>query len=236
MQNKKTQKSLVSKFLVLFAAVALMFVGVHAFAENELDLSSLNYGEGYNALELKPTDADNVEKVINQLKVQNPKLDERITKDSVKVAFASATKEVTMTPSASSTVVKGQKIFTLVDAFNISQISLAADKKLVLAPKDGKIDSEDGLKALRAAGVKIPATVTKELLTFVVGKDDKATKVSIKAVEGQESIVIGEKELDFTVSTTFWYKQTWLLILVIVVFVAAVAGGVFLFVKKTKNK
>uniref|UniRef100_UPI00403FDDA3 hypothetical protein n=1 Tax=Areca yellow leaf disease phytoplasma TaxID=927614 RepID=UPI00403FDDA3 len=69
--KSKTQKSLVAKVLVLFAAVALMFVGVQVFADDRLDLSSLQCKD---ALELTAADAAVAEKVVKQWKVQNTSL------------------------------------------------------------------------------------------------------------------------------------------------------------------
>ncbi|MBT1576936.1 hypothetical protein KEC49_02050, partial ['Elaeagnus angustifolia' witches'-broom phytoplasma] len=69
MQNQKTQKSLVAKVLVLFAAVALMFVGVQVFADDKQ--LALNTLECKDALELTAADAADAEKVVKQWKVQN---------------------------------------------------------------------------------------------------------------------------------------------------------------------
>ncbi|WP_227807287.1 hypothetical protein [Mulberry dwarf phytoplasma] len=231
MQNQKTQKSLVAKVLVLFAAVVLMFVGVQVFADDQLDLSTLQCD---TPLELTANDASNAEKVVNQWKVQNTSLDKKVTKDSVKVTVA--VNKVTVTPADGDAgkALKGSKELTLVGVCELNKLTLGTDKKLTLTVKDDKVDAEAGLKALKEAGAKVPATVTKDDLTFTVGKGNDANKVTVKAVGGKTT-VSGEVTFEFNVAQTPLYKTVWFLTLVAVVVVAAVAGGVFFFVKKNKK-
>nr|BAE93554.1 antigenic membrane protein Amp [Tomato yellows phytoplasma] len=231
MQNQKTQKSLVAKVLVLFAAVALMFVGVQVFADDKLDLSTL---ECKDALELTAADAADAEKVVKQWKVQNTSLNAKVTKDSVKVAVADNKVTVTPVDGDAGKALSGSKVLSLVGVCELNKLTLGTDKKLTLTVKDGKVDAEAGLKALKEAGAKVPATVNKDDVTFTVGKDDNANKVTVKAVDGKTT-VSGQVVFEFTVAKTPWYKTVWFLTLVAVVFVAAVAGGVFFFVKKNKN-
>nr|BAE93530.1 antigenic membrane protein [Onion yellows phytoplasma] len=229
MQNQKNQKSLVAKVLVLFAAVALMFVGVQVFADDKLDLNTL---ECKDALELTAADAADAEKVVKQWKVQNTSLNAKVTKDSVKVAVADNNK-VTVTPADGDAgkALSGSKILNLVGVCELNKLTLGTEKKLTLTVKDGKVDAEAGLKE---AGAKVPATVNKDDVTFTVGKDDNANKVTVKAVDGKTT-VSGQVVFEFTVAKTPWYKTVWFLTLVAVVVVAAVAGGVFFFVKKNKK-
>nr|ADC54994.1 immunodominant membrane protein precursor [Chinaberry witches'-broom phytoplasma] len=231
MQNQKIQKSLVAKVLVLFAAVALMFVGVQVSADNPLDLSTLGC-EGN--LELTANDASNAEKVVNQWKAQNPSLDKKVTKDSVKVMVADNKVTITPVDTSATSVLTGSKVLTLVGICKLDELTLGTDKKLKLTPKDDKVDAEAGLKALKEAGAKVPATVTKDDLTFTVGKGNDANKVTVKALEGKTT-VSGEKTFEFNVVQKPLYKTVWFLTLVAVVVVAAVAGGVFFFVKKNKK-
>nr|ADM86705.1 antigenic membrane protein [Mulberry yellow dwarf phytoplasma] len=231
MQNQKTQKSLVAKVLVLFAAVALMFVGVQVFADDPLDLSIL---QCETPLELTANDASNAEKVVNQWKVQNTLLDKKVTKDSVKVIVTNNQVKVTPADGQAGSALKGEKLLNLVGVCELNKLTLGTDKKLTLTVKDDKVDAEAGLKALKEAGAKVPATVTKDDLTFTVGKGDDANKVTVKAVDGKTT-VSGEKTFEFNVVQKPWYKTVWFLTLVAVVVVAAVAGGVFFFVKKNKK-
>ncbi|QBF24036.1 hypothetical protein ['Catharanthus roseus' aster yellows phytoplasma] len=233
MQNQKTQKSLVAKVLVLFAAVALMFVGVQVFADDKLDLSTL---ECKDALELTATDAADAEKVVKQWKVQNTSLNAKVTKDSVKVLVSTDSKTVTVSPADGDAgkTLSGAKVLNLVGVCELDKLTLGKDKKLTLTVKNGKVDAEAGLKALKEAGAKVPATVNKDDVTFTVGKDDDANKVTVKAVDGKDT-VSGQVVFEFNVAKTPWYKTVWFLTLVAVLVVAAVAGGVFLFVKKNKN-
>nr|BAE93574.1 antigenic membrane protein Amp [Porcelain vine witches'-broom phytoplasma] len=231
MQNQKTQKSLVAKVLVLFAAVALMFVGVQVFADGQLDLSTL---ECNGDLELTAADAKDVEKVVKQWKVQNTSLDAKVTKDSVKVTVVNNKVKVEPVDNSATSTLKGSKELNLVGVCELNKLTLGTDKKLTLTVKDDKVDAEAGLKALKEAGGKVPATVTKDDLTFTVGKGDDANKVTVKAVDGKTT-VSGEKTFEFNVAQTPLYKTGWFLTLVAVVVVAAVAGGVFFFVKKNKK-
>nr|BAE93534.1 antigenic membrane protein [Mulberry dwarf phytoplasma] len=231
MQNQKTQKSLVAKVLVLFAAVALMFVGVQVFADDQLDLNTLTCN---GDLELTAADAENAEKVVKQWKVQNPSLDAKVTKDSVKVTVANNKVKVVPADTSDKSALKGSKELNLVGPCKLNELTLDTDKKLTLTVKDDKVDAEAGLKALKKAGGKVPATVTKDDLTFTVGKGNDANKVTVKAVDGKTT-VSGEKTFEFNVAQTPWYKTVLFLTLVAVVVVAAVAGGVFFFVKKNKK-
>ncbi|GLH60600.1 hypothetical protein HGD80_04125 [Paulownia witches'-broom phytoplasma] len=229
MQNQKTQKSLVVKVLVLFAAVALMFVGVQVFADDKLDLNTL---ECKDPLELTAADAADSEKVVKQWKVQNTSLNAKVTKDSVKVVVDGNKVTVTPVNGDAGKALSGSKVLDLVGVFELNKLTLGTDKKLTLTVKDGKVDAEVGLKALKETGAKVPATVKKDDVTFTVGKDDNANKVTVKAVDGKTT-VSGQVVFEFT--QTPWYKTAWFLTLVAVVAVAAVAGGVFFFVKKNKK-
>nr|BAE93570.1 antigenic membrane protein Amp [Sumac witches'-broom phytoplasma]BAN57419.1 antigenic membrane protein Amp [Rhus yellows phytoplasma] len=231
MQNQKTQKSLVAKVLVLFAAVALMFVGVQVFADGPLDLSTLKCD---TPLELTANDASDAEKVVTQWKVQNTSLDKKVTKDSVKVQVINNQVKVTPVDASTTSALKGEKLLDLVGVCELNKLTLGTDKKLTLTVKDDKVDAKAGLKALREAGAKVPATVTENDLTFTVGKGDDANKVTVKAVDGKTT-VSGQVTFEFNVVQKPWYKTVWFLTLVAVVVVSAVAGGVFFFVKKNKK-
>nr|ABG79542.1 putative antigenic membrane protein [Chrysanthemum yellows phytoplasma] len=231
MQNQKNQKSLVAKVLVLFAAVALMFAGVQVVADDKVYLNTL---ECKDALELTAADAADAPKVVKQWKVQNTSLNAKVTKDSVKVEVADNKVTVTPADGDAGKALSRSKQLILVGVCELNKLTLGTNKKLTLTVKDGKVDAEAGLKALKEAGANVPATVNKYDVTFTVGKDDNANKVTVKAEHGKTT-VSGQVVFEFTVAKTPWYKTAWFLTLVAVVFVAAVAGGVFFFVKKNKK-
>ncbi|MBS2994031.1 hypothetical protein ['Santalum album' aster yellows phytoplasma] len=231
MQNQKTQKSLVAKVLVLFAAVALMFVGVQVFADDPLDLATLKCD---TPLELTANDASNADKVVTQWRVQNTSLDKKVTRDSVKVQVINNQVKVTPVDISATSALKGEKLLDLVGVCELNKLTLGTNKKLTLTVKDDKVDAEAGLKALREAGAKVPATVTKDDVTFTVSKDNNVDKVTVEAVNGKTT-VSGNVTFEFNVVQKPLYKTVWFLTLVAVVVVAAVAGGVFFFVKKNKK-
>ncbi|WP_374695410.1 hypothetical protein ACEW7V_03105 [Areca yellow leaf disease phytoplasma] len=77
-------------------------------------------------------------------------IDAKVTKDSIKVAVAD--NKVTVTPAdgaAGQSFIRFKSIKFSRYVCELNQLTLDTDKKLKLTVKNGKVDSEAGLKALK---------------------------------------------------------------------------------------
>lgn len=121
MQNQKTQKSLIAKVLVLFAAVSLMFVGVQVFANNVIDLNSATLPSGTDKLTFKSDEeAKQIVSIVKALKaakvdkIYTDVLTDENVDVTVDVADTNAKKVIVKAKTTKPDVVTGGVTYTYV--------------------------------------------------------------------------------------------------------------------------
>ncbi|MGL9687190.1 MAG: hypothetical protein ACQBVK_00025 [Candidatus Phytoplasma sp. TWB_XP] len=231
MQNQKTQKSLVAKVLVLFAAVALMFVGVQVFADSA-DLTKLKLADG-KKLTLTAADAFKTDAVVAALKNAGVTVPDSVKAANVDAVAGATQNTVKLTAKSGQTDVTGNTPdFTyelpVVVKLDDAKFKLQSNKKLALTVEDAA-NADKVFAALKKVFTDLPESI-KGKFDVTVDKENK--KVTVKAKDDQRDYVTGQQVYEFAKTGL----PLWVWVLGAVLVVTAVAGSVFFFVKKNKNK